>query len=137
MQENTFSKEVTFSHLSFDKDNPTQRKMEPVTKMATFRELNQLDRTQHKMHGRLFAFFATSPFGDNEEEGAKMTLDTDGIYDMTTYYIKNFLVVGEEFGIKDKEKLLSDSTALFDLGIWLMRDKFTPFFLQSRTNSPK
>lgn len=133
MTDKTFTTEIAFKHLTFDPENPTERKLEKVTKMATFKELDQMDRSQHKFHGRLFAFFAMSPFGESEEDGGKMSLDTDGIYDLTVSFVKNFLTTDNEFGIKDREKLLSDSTAMFDLGLWFMKNTFTPFFLKSRT----
>lgn len=132
MAEKTFTHELVFKKKAFDKENPAERKLEDVTKLVTFNELNQMERSQHKFHGKLFAFFATQSFAD---DGEKVTLDTDGIYDLTTLFIKNFLVTDEQFGIKERELLLNDSTALFDLGIWLMKEKFTPFFVQSRTLS--
>lgn len=133
MAENTFTKEITFKKLSFDPQNPTERKLEDITKMVTFNSLNQMDRSQHKFHGRLFAFFVMSPFGEED----KRILDTDGIYDLTINYVEKFVVHDAEFSKKDQELLLNDSTALFDLGLVFMKEVFTPFFLQSRMPSKK
>lgn len=138
----TFSKEVTFLAPTYDQvahDAGTigQWTKEPMTKVATFKELDQCDRDQHKFHFKVISFFSksaadTDEDGEDEEKESVGAFDSDGVYDIATKFIKKFLVPSPEFSLADREMFLSDSGALLEFSLWLVKEKMTPFFLKLR-----
>lgn len=136
----TFSKEVAFltpvyDQVAHDAGNIGVWGKGTVKKIATFKELDQTDRDQHKFHFKVISFFGKSAAEETDEEEEKESVgafDSDGIYDIATKFIKKFLVPGPDFTLADRESFLSDSGALLDFSLWLVKDKLTPFFLKLR-----
>lgn len=137
----TFAKEITFispeyDQVAHDAGTPGVWNKLPVTKTATFLELDQTDRDQHKFHFKLMGFFAKpGKEGEEEDEDEKpssLGFDTDATYDLATKFIKKFHVPNPEFTLADRESVLTDSGALVDFALWLVKDKFIPFFLKLR-----
>lgn len=118
----TFEKEITF--LSKQLVN-TEWDLIEISKVATFKELSRVDRSQHKLHFMLISLF-TSKSEEGDEN--KMAIDSDSLYDLTTKAIKTLLVINETFTETDKAEFLNDSGAILSFGIWALPGKFTPFF---------
>lgn len=125
----TFQREITFvskvSQPSGD-GKTIDWVIAPQTKTATFKELNQLDKTQHKLHFKIIS--VAESFGQDEE--GKMNISSDGIYDLTVKCINNLLVIDENFTAADKQDFLSDSGAILPFGMWMLTEKLMPFFLK-------
>jgi len=134
----TFTKEVSVPSMEL---NAEQTGVEPRNKkrVFTFKELNEYDQDQQKLHFKLNAVFE-SAFGveDDEKIGSEkrtITIDTDGVHELTLKFINTCLITSGEDGTSDKQKeidkkeLLQNSKALYKLGSWLTTEKFLPFFL--------
>jgi hypothetical protein len=125
----TFQREITFvskvSQPSGD-GKTIDWVITPQTKTANFKELNQLDKTQHKLHFKIIS--VAESFGQDEE--GKMNISSDGIYDLTVKCINNLLVIDENFTAADKQDFLSDSGAILPFGMWMLTEKLMPFFLK-------
>lgn len=65
---------------------------------------------------------------DETDSEEKLNISSDGLYDLTVKSIKSLLVINESFTAQDKEELLADSAAIFNFGMWMMKEKFVPFF---------
>lgn len=103
----------------------------PQKKTLTFKELNQKDKTQHKLHFLLIGLMEekTKDADTNQDGKIQMVLDTDKLYEITVKSVKVLSVLNEEFTLQDQKCLLDDSGALFQLGMVLMKDHLGPFFL--------
>ena len=53
---------------------------------------------------------------------------------ITVKAIEDLLTENESFTKADKEGFLNDSMALLPFGIWLIKEKFTPFFSNFKVN---
>jgi len=131
---NTFKKEITYLGKTFDQsimsDTHDGFVLKPVTKLATFKELDQTSREQHKFHFRLVTFYTTlqkkDDFGSKEGE---IALDTDEAYDLAVEFINKYAICDEtEFTNRDREEVLNDAGAMISLSMWLAKEKFFPFF---------
>jgi hypothetical protein len=124
--EGIFEKEVTFRQKGFD---GTDHTLLPVTKTARFHELDTQDKTQHKLHSKIFtAFINSAQPGEDDEEKVQANISGEVIYDMAVRGIKSLLVIDQDFTAIDKQELLSDSGALLNFGLWFMGEKVIPFF---------
>ena len=126
-----FKKDITFLSMVLGEDNQTLQEQQ-VTKTATFSELNRRDKTQHKLH-----FMLVSIFKSNGED--EMKIDSDQLYDITVKAVKILLIVDSPnagditlanaiFTEQDKVEFLSDGGALIAFGMWLLKEKISPFF---------
>lgn len=135
MRLHTFQRDITFNKVEYDQAAHDEGRVGewrhvPVTKTATFQELDQNVKEQHYLHFDIMGFYASG--GQPEEEAKvrkkKVSLDTTGMYDLTVQAIKELLVVNEAFTAKDKEEFLSDSKALLNFAFWYNKEKVSPFF---------
>jgi hypothetical protein len=125
---NTFQKDISFLSNTI-KEGQSEWVLAPVTKTATFKELDRRDKEQHKLHFKLIAIFEN--FGVSKEDnidGAKIKIDSDGVYDLTVKGIKTLLICNEQFTVQDKAEFLTDSGAILQFGLWALGEKFAPFF---------
>lgn len=124
----TFQQPITFLAKVFNED-PAVNKWETkeITKIATFRDLDERDKDQHKLHFKILSVVDLGGIGDNDGD-AKVRIDSDALYDLTVKAINQLLVPDETFTIQDKKEFLSDSGAIFNFGMWLLTNKFLPFF---------
>lgn len=121
----TFTKEVSFINPAFFDNTltPPSHVEKEETKTATFKELSRTDRDQHDLHFMIMAAFeATS--------GKKVKYDSSQILKMTDEYIETSLIVNDCFTSTDKLQFLNDSIAKLQFGMWLLNEKFAPFFAQ-------
>jgi hypothetical protein len=121
----TFEKEITW--VSWEVDAEKNETVEtPRTKIATFNELSRTDKTQHKLHFKLLSLFE----GLEREKGEadSVGISSDGLYDITVKAINILLVPNTVFTEMDRKEFLNDSIALLEFGMWLFKEKFSPFF---------
>jgi hypothetical protein len=102
------------------------------TKVATFKELNRNDPSQHKLHFKLISLFEGTEVKKEDDEESSIGISSDGLYDITVKAFKTLIVENDSFTEKDKKEFLSDSIALLEFGMWLFKEKFTPFFSSLR-----
>lgn len=136
-----FQKDITFlglvyDQLAHDAGEPGKWITEPLTKTASFKELDQRDRDQHKFHFKIVSFFSKGAAEEeaekDEEKESVGAFDSDAVYDLTTKFIKKFMVIDPNCTAADKESILTDSGAILEFGLWLVKEKFIPFFLRLR-----
>lgn len=131
--ENFFKQEITYSEKTFNNELVSDTNdgwyYRRITKLATFKELDQMARDQHKFHFRLVTFYT---MGTTKESFGAMqgsfTVDTSEAYDLTVEFINKFLAPNEDFTSRDREELLNDASALIFLSMELAKKKFYPFF---------
>lgn len=122
----TFEREISWVIWEFDADkNDTVEKTR--TKTATFNELNRTDKSQHKLHFKLISLF--QGLEGSAESAEDINVSTDALYDITCKAIKTLIVTdGEKFTKTDLEEFLNDSMAILPFGLWMLKEKFSPFF---------
>lgn len=133
----TFEKEIAVPSMEM---NDEQTGIIPKLKkrMFTFKELDEFDQDQQKLHFKISAVFEAA-FGESDEkigqEKRKITIDTDGVHELVMKFINTCLVTTNSSGEidaqkeLDKRELLQNSKAMYKLGSWLVTNKFLPFFL--------
>lgn len=123
----TFQKEISFiSPTNFNQElNGGMGAFEEkeITKLATFKELSRTDRDQHELHFMIMAAF-------QETKGKRIKYDSSQVLAMTDSYIETCLIIDESFTTADKTQFLNDSIAKLKFGLWLLNEKFAPFFAQ-------
>ena len=128
----TYTKEISFiSPTAFDatKGQMGQFEEKEITKTATFKELSRTDREQHELHFMIMAAF-------QETTGKKVKYDSSQILEMTDIYIETCMLVNDglnpqiDITATDKMQFLNDSIAKLKFGLWLLNEKFSPFFAQ-------
>ncbi len=122
----TFEKEISWDTWEHD---PKLDKMVEITKTkkAIFKELDKYDKSQHDFH------FLIAAIPNNLIEKKKdVRVEPKFILELTKEFIENQLIIDDNFGESDKKELLQNSQALFDLGISLLDEKISPFFLKFR-----
>lgn len=127
----TFKREISFLSISPDADGGASFK--PVIKTVTFKELSQTDKDQHKLHFSIIKLMSASSSETSnaigQEEKTTLDINTDVLYDLTTKFVKTMVVFDEDFKeMPDLKELLQDSGALLNLSMWLLTNKFIPFF---------
>jgi hypothetical protein len=137
----TYQKEISW--VSPELNETQDGTIEVVkTKTATFKELSRLDKTQHKLHFKIISMF--EGMQDDQKESLRnastaeekqevlndsdISINSDGLYDITVKAINQLLLTDKEFTEMDKKELLQDSIALLNLGLWLFSTQFAPFF---------
>jgi hypothetical protein len=128
---NTFEKEISWGTLEFDAKEEKHIEVEK-TKIATFKELNKLDRTQHKLHFKIMSLF--EGLEKSKDEADSVGISSDGLYDITIKAINILLTPDENFTEMDKNEWLNDSLSLLNFGLWLFKEKFAPFFSRLKMN---
>jgi hypothetical protein len=118
----TFQKEIKFLSKEFNEETKAFEIGE-VEKIATFKELDREDKSQHKLHFKLVSLFKATEDEENPE------ISSDNMYDITVKFINQMLLIDQKFTAADKTAFLQDSGALLTFGLWLMNDKLAPFFL--------
>jgi hypothetical protein len=121
----TYIKELKFITAVFDEKTEAVIEKE-VIKTANFKELSRLDKTQHKLHFKLISLFEGLEKSMDEQDS--IGISSDGLYDITVKAVKILLVTDSEFTENDKNDFLNDSISLLQFGMWLFKEKFTPFF---------
>lgn len=129
----TFQKEISFiSPTAFNQElNSGMGGFEEneVTKTATFKELSRIDREQHELHFMIMAAF-------EETKGKKVKYDSTQVLGMTDVFIETCMLVNDgtnptvDVTVADKTQFLNDSIAKLNFGLWLLNEKFAPFFAQ-------
>lgn len=122
-----FQKEITFlskQPITGEDGNSLTWELIETTKIATFKELNQTDKEQHKLHFKIVSLGES--FNVTEDGGTKVNTDT--LYDITVKSINSLLVIDQTFTATDKNEFLSDSAAILRFGLFMLEQKFTPFF---------
>lgn len=120
----TFTKEISFINpSSFD---PTKGKMgehteKEETKTATFKELSRTDKDQ-----RTFQFMLMSVFKSKGE--GEVQIDHSMLCDITEKGVDILLITDAVFTEIDKVNFLNDNGAIISFGLWLLKEKITPFF---------
>ena len=123
----TFQKEVSFlSNVPGEKGFEIKQ----VEKLATFKELDQRDKLQHKLHFRLLSIMEGFSADDSDQEEKRFKIDPDALYDLTTKAVNTLYVPTAEFTVQDKTEFLNDSAAILRFGLYFMGEKITPFFLK-------
>ncbi len=127
----TFEKEISWVGWEFDaSSNDMVEKTR--TKIATFKDLNRTDKSQHKLHFKLISLFEGTE--KSKDEPDTIGVSSDGLYDITVKAINLLLTENESFTKVDKEEFLNDSVALLSFSMWLFKEKFTPFFQSFNVN---
>ena len=123
----TFEKEITYLTVAFDPESETAKEVE-ITKVATFKELSRLDKTQAKLHFKLISLFEGISQDEDKNDSESIGISSDGLYDITVKAINCLHVSTPEFTEQDKKDCLNDSMALLQFGMWLFKEKFSVFF---------
>lgn len=123
----TFQKEISFiSPTSWNPElnnNMGGHEEKEITKTATFNELSRTNREQHELHFMIMGAF-------DSIGGKKVKYDPKVVLEMTDQFIESALIVNESFTAADKTQFLNDSIAKLNFGLWLLNEKFAPFFSQ-------
>lgn len=124
----TFQKEITFLNVASFNTETKQHGEKEETKLATFKDLSRTERSQHELHFMIMAAF-------EETKGKKVKYDSSQILKMTDEFIETSLVTNNDdpssdITITDKTQFLNDSIAKLNFGLWLLNEKFAPFFAQ-------
>jgi hypothetical protein len=127
----TFEREITWVGYDVDAENNTTIENTRV-KTATFKELSRTDKDQHKLHFKLISIFEGLEKSKDEENS--IGISTDGLYDITVKAINILLTPTANFTEIDKKEFLNDSIALLNFGLWLFKEKFSPFFANFKMN---
>ena len=125
----TFTRELKWVSWEYSDAEGKQIECERV-KTATFKELNRTDRTQHKLHFKLISLFEGVQNNDPEQ----VNISTDRLYDITVKTVELLCVPDQSFTETDKQEFMNDSIALLTFGMWLVREKFAPFFTSFSTS---
>ena len=138
----TFTKDIFVPSQEFNTDS-NQVEPKKIKRTFTFRELDEYDQDQQKLHFKLNAIFENA-IGESDEkvgeEKRKITIDSDGVHELVIKFINTCLITVNDSGEKDdkkeldKRELLMNSKALYKLGSWLVAEKFLPFFLTFRAD---
>ena len=128
---NTFEKEVIWSTMELDTNNPDSNSLIEVGKKKTivFKEFDKYDKTQFKFH-----FLIASIPNNLIETADDLVINSDFIFDLTMKFIDQMALIDDKssFTPNDKIELLSNSQSLYELGKDLLKEKITPFFLKFR-----
>lgn len=124
----TFQKEISFINTAYFDAETSDHIEKEITKTATFKDLSRTDRDQHELHFMIMAAF-------EETKGKKVKYDSTQVLGMTDIFIETCMIVDlatTENGITatDKIQFLNDSIAKLNFGLWLLNEKFAPFFAQ-------
>lgn len=124
-----FKKEVKFISQVFNPD-PAINNFESiqVAKTATFKELDRVDKSQHKLHFKIVSLFMNNLGEKNDDGTANINLDSDALYDLTLKGIKTLIQINPEFTAQDLTEFLQDSGAIFNFAFWFLTEKLSPFF---------
>jgi len=122
-----FQKDITFikkQPFTGEDGNSITWKAVETTKTASFKELDQTDKEQHKLHFKIISLGESVNGSDSES----LTVNSDTLYDITVKSINTLLVIDQNFTAEDKADFLSDSAAILRFGLFMLQEKFTPFF---------
>ena len=117
----TFQREITFINPAHFDTVEKKHGEKEETKMATFKELSRIDKDQRK-----FQFLLTSVFKSKGID--EIQIDHEVLCDITEQAIHVLLVTDENFTSTDKTQFLNDNIAIIQFGLWLLKEKLTPFF---------
>ena len=120
----TFEKEITWNTCEADEKGEVVEVEKK--KVAIFKELNKLDKLQHKLHFKIMSLF--EGLEKSNDESDSLGISSDGLYDITVKAINILLITNENFTDMDKQEWLHDSLSLLQFGLWLFKEKFSPFF---------
>lgn len=125
-----FQKEISFlsrQAISGADNNTIEWQDVIVNKVAHFKELKRTDRDQHKLHFKIISLFEMLNVQADEETG-KVNISSDALYDLTVKCIKTLLVIDDQFTEADRNDFLSDSGAILQFSMWMLKEKLMPFF---------
>jgi len=148
----TFKHEISFLRQTIDPRNRETLTTIPAKVKAHFKELNRLDKSQHKLHTMITQTFRKFTFTKVERKEndplpqpldgepiteeqlrykIKMELDDEAIYDLTCAFIKTMSILEDrgDFDQQTQSEILADSGALYKFGMWVLGEKIAPFFL--------
>jgi hypothetical protein len=123
----TFTKEISFINPAFFNSEKKFEEKE-VTVLATFKELSRIDRSQHELHFMIMGAFDST-------KGKSVKFDTSTVLKMTDEFIETSMLTNtDDPTIKvtatEKTQFLNDSIGKLKFGMWLLNEKFSPFFSQ-------
>jgi hypothetical protein len=121
---NTFEKEISYVSCVYNPETEKEAEMS-VVKTVTFKELSRLDKDQHKLHFKLISLFEGL---EKDSDDSSIGISSDALYDITVKAINILVINNDSFTAVDKKDFLSDSIALLEFGMWLFKEKFSPFF---------
>jgi len=99
-----------------------------VETVLNFKELNKMDRAQHRLQFRIVELYSNP----KRKEGGAITIDTDGVYDMTLEYLDKMLIKPADMADKAFDILIEEVKnnfqVILDLSTELMNEVWFPFF---------
>lgn len=134
-----FDREISYLHYDLN-ETRTQWGHFPIKKVATFKELSRVDRSQAKLSMAVASAFRKFPRVPVFDETGKqktgedgkllftMSFDEEIIYDITSRFISDMTVLNSVFGEQERAELLNDAGAVLMFGWWLLEEKLLPFF---------
>lgn len=132
----TFPKKITYMSSVLDGHHMVKKE---VTKVATFKELDRLDKNQHKLHFMILSLYQNRVKDEGEIDDpsvSKIKLDSGALYDLTVKSIRTLILCAEKqneemdaFVETDKAEFLNDSVAILNFGLWFLENHISPFFL--------
>lgn len=111
-------------------EKPGGWELKSVTKNATFKELSRTEREQHELHFDIIEYFTSANSKENKKGDKQVRIKLKEAYPLILNAFDTLLVINEDFKPQDKEEFLNDSAAILDFGMWLIKEKITPFFSQ-------
>jgi hypothetical protein len=111
-----------------EKNIPPTWKEETITKTATFKELSRTDPSQREMSWMIMDVFDTENV-KKTKKGITSHINREIISELADKFVKDMLIIDENFSEQDKNELLGDNGAMIKLGLWLAHNKFFGFFL--------
>jgi hypothetical protein len=121
----TFKHEIRFKQNQLD---GLEMKLRTVKKTVTFRELDETNKDQHRLHFRIMSLYKTKM--EVDERTKTMSIDTDVLYEITVESVKLLAVVDDSFTEMEMKEFLASSIGVLKFGLWFLENHITPFILE-------
>jgi hypothetical protein len=123
----TFQKEITFlSATTKVVEGKGEIVKEPVSKLASFKELTQDNPDLRGLIFMMRPLYETYKSVDGE---SKIVANPQILEGLITMCVDKLLILDDKFTIQDKVEFMNDNFAFLAFAEWYLQEKVTPFFL--------
>lgn len=131
MENNVFTRELTYLEKLPIEGKPDEWEYKPTKKTAAFYELSRTDKRQHKLHALILSFVRSGSNSSEDDIETKFKIDSDlvlelGVRGFNTLFVKDHPDNGMD--VTDKSEFLIDGGAVSTWAFWFLQEKVLPFF---------